>query len=241
MAVADAGTYAGAVDLTVDADVTVGALPPGTRDVIVAVGVVVRGRGLVLLGGKGASAIDDEDAGLGVEVPGTVRVPFAPPQLGLEGRAPVAVVVAMEAERFGATDRLGRVRTVVPLAMPSPSPSLVTALVPALDRPPSARVEGTSFTARSGAPACLALLKASTSMRCAPLLIRVCTRKVLAPSLESWATTKRCSMECTGSSRLPGQGSGPRWTDNTPCAASTCVVLSHCAKARYERTRPVPP
>jgi hypothetical protein len=144
MAVAGASAYAGTIDVTADADVTVGALPTGTRDVIVAVGAVVRGRGLVLLGGKVASAVRDDEAGHSAEVPGTVRVPFAPPHSGLEGRDLVAVVVAVDAERLAATDRLGMVRAVVPLASPSPSSPLVTAQVPALDRPPSARVEGNS-------------------------------------------------------------------------------------------------
>jgi hypothetical protein len=142
LVVPGAGTYAGTVDVAADADVTVGALPPGTRDVIVAVGAVVRGRGLVLLGGKVASAVDDEAAGLTAEVPGTVRVAFAPPHSGLEGRALVAVVVAVDRERLRATDRLGLARAVVPLGSPSPSSPLVTAQVPAMDRPPTARVEG---------------------------------------------------------------------------------------------------
>jgi hypothetical protein len=147
LSVATPGAYEATVDVSADVDVTVGALPPATTDVLLLVGAVVRGRGLVLLGGKVARAVvpegnDGSDDDFTIEVPGVVRVPFAPPHSGLEGRSLVVVAVPLNVDTLVASDRFGAARAVVPIAAPAPD-RILSASLPALDRAPLAHVDGT--------------------------------------------------------------------------------------------------
>jgi hypothetical protein len=142
LSVTNPGAWDATVDVSADVDVAVGALPPSTTDVILLVGAVVRGRGLVLLGGKVARAVVPANVdNARIEVPGVVRVPFAPPHAGLEGRSLVLVAVPLDVDALKADDHFGAARAVVPLPAPSPGRAL-SATLPALDRAPRAHVDG---------------------------------------------------------------------------------------------------
>jgi len=105
------------VDVAADVDVVLtGPLPPDTSDVLLLVGAALPGEGLIPLGGAVVSATDAE--GRRGQLPGPVRVPFAPPHDGLEGRALRVLAIAVDVSTLVANDELGVARIVAPVPTP---------------------------------------------------------------------------------------------------------------------------
>lgn len=108
------------VDVAADVVVTLqGPLPPATSDVVLLVGAVLPGEGLIPLGGAVVAATAED--GSRAPLPGPVRVPFAPPHDGLEGRALRLLAIAVDVGALIADDELGVARVVAPVAAIAPS------------------------------------------------------------------------------------------------------------------------
>jgi hypothetical protein len=120
------------VDVAADVEVAVtGPLPPGTSDVLLLVGASLPGEGLIPLGGAVVSATAAD--GRRGQLPEPVRVHFAPPHDGLEGRALRVLAIAVDVAALVTEDQLGLARIVAPVAAPGPDRRLAVTL-PAFPR-----------------------------------------------------------------------------------------------------------